>query len=232
VDDGTWHFNATGLPGAVIGSQKKLAVWVTADDVGVHVLGTPVTFNCCDATSTGCSSAPCLSEMAPAPAPACADLSVIRTIAPRSYRVGLDGGVTELARSVKSGGGFKFPPVILDYNLEHSTRERAVWSGRGLIADVSLFLAVKRSACGGLCAELTLQRLVNRGVPAPLVWESLTFDLAKGGTLISSLNDASSASVLVVTPERGAADRAAPAPAVRAEAQPAARRGNRRATRR
>jgi hypothetical protein len=229
VDNGTWHFNATGLPGAVIGSKKQLAVWITADDVSFHVLGTPVTFNCCDSTSTGCSTAPCLGETAPAPAPTCADLTVIRTFAPRSYRVGLDDDVTGLARSVKSGVGFKFPSVILDYDLQHSTRERAVWSGRGLIADVSLFLAVKRTACGGLSAELTLQRLVARGVPAPLAWESLTFDLAKGGTLISTLDDCSTASVLVVTPEPGAA---AQAPAVRAQAQPAARRGNRRAPRR
>ncbi|HEX5104302.1 MAG TPA: hypothetical protein VFV87_10850 [Pirellulaceae bacterium] len=239
VSNGTWHFNANPLPGAVIGASRTLMIWITADNASCFDPATPQTFTCCDATSAGCPSAPCLGESTPAPAPAgCADLTVIRTIAPRSYQVGLADAVVEMIHTAKASSRFQFPNVMLDFSLEHSTKDRAVWAGRGLVADVSLFLAVTRTSCGGLCAELTLQRLVPRGVPAPLIWESLKFDLVKGGTLISMHGDPSSASVLVITPDRGrdrvvqpgaAPERASPE---RPAPKPPARRTNRRTGRR
>jgi hypothetical protein len=229
----SWHFNTNPLPGASIGSNKKLMVWITADDASCYEPATPQNFLCCDSASGGCPAAPCLGSFGTPPAAAdaaCAELTVIRTIAPRSYRLGLDDGVFALANATKSGAGFKFPPVVLDYSLEQSTSERAVWSGRGLVADVALILAVARTSCGGLCAELTLQRLTTRGVQPPLVWESIGFDLLKGGTFVSAQEAASSASVLVVRPERGAADKAVSQEAApdHAEPQQAARGRSRR----
>ena len=228
VDNGSWHFNATGVPGAIIGSPRKLAVWITAEDVGFHVLGTPVTFNCCDATASGCSSAPCLSAAAPGAPGICAELTVIRTIAPRAYRVELDAAVINLAQAVRGGGGFQLPRMVLEYSLDLSTHARAVWAGRGLAAGAALHLAVVRSSCGGLCADLTLQRLVPKGVAAPIVWESVTFDLLKGGTFIAAQGDACG-SMLLVTPERDGADRAASRPARESRQQ---KQPNRRASRR
>jgi hypothetical protein len=96
--------------------------------------------------------------------------------------------------------------VIVEYNLELSTSVRAVWTGRGLMAGTALHLAVVRSSCGGLCADLTLQRLVPQGVAAPIVWQSVAFDLLQGGAFRSAQGDARG-SVLIVTPNAGAAYR-------------------------
>jgi hypothetical protein len=199
----TWHFNAAPLPGAAIGSSRTLMVWVTADDVAFFDPSTPQTFMCCDAASGGCPSAPCGEVSAPAPT-ACAELTVITSIAPRSYLLEPDDTLVHLATAIPGGGKFNFPRIVLEHDLDQSTSERAVWAARERDNNVKLHLEITRTACGNLCAELTLQRILPAGVSAPLRWEAMTFDLLAGGKLVSTVGGTPLGSVLNVRPERPA----------------------------
>jgi hypothetical protein len=171
---GTFHFNTSLIPDAVVGVTNQIKVWLQNLDTGEYVADGPVNFIGCVYGDPDCDSPYCLDSMA------------IDKPAPLEYRVGPDlraiALIGETSKAWKQGD-LKFDGIKLDYSLSLSTPSRAVWEAAGDSEQSPVLrLEVTRSTCG-FTATLYLLQLSKRGVEPARRWRSKRFNLARGGAL-------------------------------------------------